>query len=83
MKVKNIEWSEHFPPNSGVTSYYDHIIGETPFGTFQLEWKSWKKYDSFTISLNGEYLESKYNLEDAKVFCYNWFSGKIMSCLED
>lgn len=82
MRVKKIEWSEHFPPNSGKTSFYDHIIGETPFGSFQLEWKSWKTYDSCSILLNGDYLDTKFDVDEAKAFCDKWFSEKVINCIE-
>lgn len=61
-----MNWTEPKPPTNGI-SYYDHTILETPLGEFRIEWKSWKKFDSFSILLNQmEYIGEGNSLEDAK-----------------
>lgn len=35
-----LEWSEPAGPND-LTSFYDHIVAETPLGRIVLEWKGW------------------------------------------
>jgi hypothetical protein len=62
-----MNWTEPQEPKKGV-SWYDHVTLETPLGTFRIEWKSWKEFGSYDISIDDDYniFESEYDLESAK-----------------
>jgi len=81
-------WSEPCKPSENI-SYYDHVISITPIGTFFIEWKSWKEYDSYSITLksltNEEYIGNEYTLESAKKKCYDYLletHNKLKTYLE-
>ncbi|MFC5423692.1 hypothetical protein ACFPOB_29600 [Bosea eneae] len=80
VKVRPLDWNEPAPPN-GKDRFYDHVQAETPFGQFLIEWKSWKENDSFTISFAGDYVETRYSLDDAKAFAFDFLSNRISSSL--
>lgn len=50
VKVKALEWSEAREPNKECS--YNHMRAMTEFGTYSIEWKGWKEYDSFVVYLN-------------------------------
>ena len=60
-----MKWSKEKPPTKDV-SYYNHTICETPFGNFVIEWKGWKETPSYTISLEGQYVDTAFTLQEAK-----------------
>jgi hypothetical protein len=67
-----MNWTEPKPPTKDV-SYYNHTTLETPLGKFIIEWKSWKKYDSYSISIIGDkYIGEGNDLEDAKARVINY-----------
>lgn len=82
MKLKPIVWSEPKPPTKDVCCY-DHCRASTPLGEFSVEWKSWKQYDSYCVYFNGDYLESVFDLEDAKDWVDKYYKDLIMSCFEE
>jgi hypothetical protein len=62
--VRMLEWSDKFPPNDRIR--YDHCLAESSIGTYSIEWKSWKQYDSYTVHLDGEFIGNGNDLADAK-----------------
>jgi hypothetical protein len=60
-----MKWTEPKLPTEG-ESYYDHVKCQTPLGEFLIEWKSWKEFPDYGVMLNGEYVTTSYELEDAK-----------------
>lgn len=80
MKVKDIDWTEEFQPHKHCS--YNHLIGRTGLGDFQIEWKGWKTYDGRCIYLCGDYLETVDSTEEAKIWCSNYFTKLVNSCLQ-
>ncbi len=79
MKINPLVWSKHSPPNSYCS--YDHVSSDTPFGRFQIEWKSWKKYDAYCIYFHDEFLYPADDLEEAKEYCATYLRSKIEECI--
>lgn len=77
MNIKEFAWTDPAPPNSGVTSFYDHVIATTALGEFKIEWKSWKQYESYCLYFADEYVESLYSLDEAKRYAYTWLNDKV------
>lgn len=63
-----LQWSEPKGPDGGKTSYYDHTQAETPLGTAMIEWKSWKDYPGYTVTVGGDWVAEcdSPSLDDAK-----------------
>lgn len=40
MKVKDLLWSEEYPPDNSCR--YNHILATIPFGSYLISWKGWK-----------------------------------------
>lgn len=80
-EIAKLKWSEPEPPNQD--SSYDHVMAETPFGQFKIEWKSWKDYPGFTIDnplfLNtSEWIRPKEDtLESAKQAVNDYIIEKV------
>ena len=53
-KFKPLVWSEEREPNK--ENNYNHVVAESSLGTYIIEWKGWKEYDSKVIFLNGEFI---------------------------
>lgn len=87
MKIKPLQWTDHFPPNDECS--YDHVFADTPFGRFSIEWKSWKKHDTFDVSVpwqdeaGSQQIESCLTLEGAKASAQDILEQAISQCLED
>jgi uncharacterized protein with PIN domain len=77
--VKRLEWSEPSAPDH--SSFYDHSRAISPFGTYCIEWKSWKEYPGFTIEGPGEFSSIANTLDDAKVAAQADFETRIRSAL--
>lgn len=69
----NIEWSEEFEANT--TTRYNHIIANTPVGEFSIQWKGWDDRDSKCVYLNGKYLHSLLEIDEAKEFVNEYLIG--------
>ena len=65
-KLAPVTWSEPQEPNERIR--YTHVVAETALGTFTIQWKGWKKYDSPDIYLNDEHLNVAANIEAAKAW---------------
>lgn len=78
MKIKPIDWIETFK------EHYCTVMGETPLGTFTIEWKSWETNPGYDIScnFNNEYYESGSDLEHAKELCQSKYEQLVKDCLE-
>ena len=61
-----MNWTKESGPNEEIS--YNHIKLSTPLGEFVIDWKGWKEYPSYSIELDGTYLECEDSLEDAKEF---------------
>jgi hypothetical protein len=70
-----MNWTEPQDPNQDV-SYYTHVICETPLGRCIIEWKDWKKSDSYSVTIGNEYVGEGYDLEDAKRLTKEWLIKK-------
>lgn len=62
--VAALQWSEVTEPNEQIR--YTHLLAESPLGRFSIEWKSWKPHDSYCVYLDGDYLDTSMDLDDAK-----------------
>lgn len=72
-----LAWTEPQKPD-GKTSFYDHVIAETPLGQIKLEWKSWKKYDATCGQMPwGEFVVGS-NLEEAKADVQAKWNEKVL-----
>lgn len=74
-------WTDPSPPN-GQDRWYDHVIATSPLGEFVIEWKSWKEYDSYTISLNGDYINTSVDLSGAKGLAQEYVRNKLLELID-
>lgn len=82
MKVKKIEWSEERSSNEQIG--YDHVIGTTPLGNFQITWKGWKDSPSYTVEhMVFGYVADHISLDDAKKDAQERYDKTVMNCLEE
>jgi hypothetical protein len=72
-------WSEATPPDAECS--YDYCAAKTPFGNFQIEWKSWKEHPGYVCYFNGEFLATHDTLDGAKNACREWFAGALAEAL--
>lgn len=81
--VKALVWSKPEKPNAECS--YDHCMAETPWGKYQIEWKSWKDYPSFLVETpKGEILtQGDDNLDSAKQVAQNHFEASVAAALPD
>ncbi len=80
-----MNWSKNYPPTEG-KSYYNHCTCETPLGEAKIEWKGWKNNPDYGVEIDGIYIDSTYNLEEAKLIVRDYLSMKyqeIRNFLED
>ena len=66
--VAPLNWSIGFPPNEKI--HYDHVIADSALGIYSIEWKSWKKYDAYVLNLNGDFISTFNDIEEAKDYAY-------------
>lgn len=52
--IKKLEWGEETPPNGACC--YHHCDAPSPFGLVRIDWKGWKDYPSFGLTVNGEFV---------------------------
>lgn len=64
--IKNLKWSEEREPDNGKTSYYNHVMVDTPLGKIMIEWKGWKIADGRVVYLDGYYICVGNDTEEAK-----------------
>ena len=76
--VKPLEWSRNSPPDE--KCHYDHIIAEGAWA-YRIEWKSWKKYDSYCIYRDEEFMASENDLSAAKAAAQSDYEHRILSAL--
>lgn len=60
-----MKWTEPTNPKADVSNY-DHCTTKTPIGEFIIEWKSWKDFPDYDVSLNGKWLFMETSLDLAK-----------------
>ncbi|GMQ92264.1 MAG: hypothetical protein BMS9Abin11_1586 [Gammaproteobacteria bacterium] len=82
MKVKNIDWSKEFPPNSECN--YNHVKGKTPLGDFLISWKGWKDSPIYDVEhiVYGGYRYNLGSLDDAKEEAQKRYTETVLSCIE-
>lgn len=80
MKVKQLIWSEPSPPNSRCS--YDNVRSIGALFQYQIEWKSWKEHDSFTLYEDEEFIFAADSLDYAKSFAQSNYERLILSALE-
>jgi hypothetical protein len=80
--VAHIKWSNHKQSNDEIQ--YDHVIGETPFGQFQITWKGWKEDSCPTVDDTpwGGFLNAYSNVEEAKKACQTEYQNRIEKLLQ-
>lgn len=72
-----MSWSEISDPKEGV-SYYTHTTLETPLGKAILEWKGWKEYPSYSVTIDGEYISEEYGtIDEAKEKVREYLTEKL------
>jgi len=76
MKAHPLKWTEHQPPNE--SSHYDHVTSQTPIGIFCIEWKSWKEYDSYCLTFDGDFVDALPTLEEAKARAGKFILDKLL-----
>lgn len=61
-----LNWTNPAPPDMKCS--YDHVIAETPFGSFLLTWKGWQKNPGYGFNVTpwGKAEYGWNSLEDAK-----------------
>lgn len=59
-----MNWSEEKEANKEIP--YTHIICDTPLGRIVIDWKGWKAFPSYDISINYEYIGSSSSLDISK-----------------
>jgi hypothetical protein len=69
-----MNWTEHNKPIKDISSY-DHVSCETPLGKALIEWKSWKRYDSYSVTIGDTYIGEGVDLDDAKKLAKNWLAS--------
>lgn len=80
IKITPLEWSEKREPNN--TCAYDHVVADSIFGTYTIEWKSWKD-ESVVAFLNGrQFLGAYDSIEEAKNDIQRNYEDKILSVVE-
>lgn len=80
-ELVSVDWSEEKEPCEEIR--YNHVTAETPLGLFSIEWKGWKDYDSRDLYLNGEYIGSFHNVDDAKQGAADYLLNLTKSLLRD
>ena len=70
-----MNWTEPKSPNKTV-SPYDHVTSDTPLGQAIIEWKGWKQFDSYSLTIGNEYIGEGEDLEDAKKIAHDWLKRK-------
>lgn len=76
-----MNWSEISDPKGGV-SYYTHTTLETPLGKALIEWKGWKEYLSYSVTIDGEYISEEYGtLDGAKEKVREYINRKAKSII--
>ncbi|MBD3844233.1 hypothetical protein IED13_00885 [Bosea sp. SSUT16] len=73
-------WTEPAPPN-GKSCFYDHVLAETPFGKFSIEWKSWKAHDTYAVMFCDGFVGAKTTLDGAKLLAADWFAKRVRACI--
>ncbi len=79
--VKDISWTDKLKPSEEIR--YDHVIGGTPLGDFEITWKSWKEYPSYTIEHKAfGYIGDENSLESAKEAAESSFESLVIACIK-
>lgn len=79
--AKILEWTKPAPPNNDCP--YDHCSAETPFGPYQIEWKSWKDYPGYSVEFCGELVTVENRLDDAQASAQADFDLRIIQSSSD
>lgn len=81
VKIKQLVWSEH--RKACEECRYDHVVAESPIGTYRIEWKSWKEYDCPSIMLISDHCEDwigvGHDVEDSKKIAQKHFEDVILA----
>jgi hypothetical protein len=81
VSVKQLVWSEPAPPSDACP--YNNVRADTAFGTYLIEWKSWKDYPGYCVhDVRDGFLLSLDTLEAAKAFAQSHFEFAVRECLE-
>ncbi len=73
-------WTDPASPSADYCRY-DHVYADTPIGRYQIEWKSWKKYDSFDVECGQfDWHGSDTTLDGAKAIAAAHFKATVSAC---
>jgi hypothetical protein len=79
--IKPLKWSAERPADHGVR--YSHVIAETPFGRFLIDWKAWKSHPSYDVSespISNCLWAGFSSLDDAKKYCETAWGLAMAEC---
>lgn len=80
-ETKNLlNWSEEHEANESIR--YNHILADSPLGQFSIEWKGWKDHDAYCVYLDGDYLDSDNDLDEAKLIAEKRLADKSHELFE-
>lgn len=79
--VIKLAWSDPQPPKAGVCSY-DNCHADTPFGRYQIEWKSWKDYPGYTVEAPWAWIGTEDTLDGAKLSAQADFETRVRNASE-
>lgn len=78
VSVKALVWTEPAKPNEECS--YDHVRAVGAW-TYQIEWKSWKEFGSFTVYRDGDFVCPQDTLKAAKAAAQRDYETRILSAL--
>lgn len=78
VQLKPLEWSDPCEPNEDCR--YNHVTAKAAW-TYQIQWKAWKEHDAFVVYRDGDYIDCKYSLDEAKAFASADRDARILSAL--
>ena len=78
--VSALVWSSEHEANESIR--YNHVLADSPLGQFSIEWKGWKDHDSYGTYLDGYYLDSANDLDEAKLIAEKCLADKAHELFE-
>ncbi len=79
-KASALVWSSEHEANESIR--YNHVLADSPLGQFSIEWKGWKDHDAYGVYLDGDYLDSDNDLDEAKLIAEKRLADKSHELFE-
>ena len=79
-KTSALVWSSEHEANQSIR--YNHVLADSPLGQFSIEWKGWKDHDAYCVYLDGDYLDSDNDLDEAKLIAEKRLADKSHELFE-